>query len=238
MLARDQLLRQPLADFRRRCIVTADQLGLDPGRQVFLMLLQVEVEPLLALVAGLRDKPCIAVDQPILTVCAASGAGKLATATSRTINLRYIATLPILAVTLPRRAPTDGRILPQKVRISAQRKARIRANITATEKIAIEPNLAHLTQAYLARPNDNAPTLTNKGTASAWRIATSDRPATQSPRIFGWSFTPGTTGIRQSAFSPAADLSQLLARYTELMLTLPPDLLTAMALSFLHRRSG
>jgi hypothetical protein len=84
--------------------------------------------------------------------------------------LRYIATLPILAVTLPRRVPTDGRILPQKVRISAQRKARIRANITATEKIAIEPNLAHLTQAYLARPNDNAPTLTNKSTASAWRI--------------------------------------------------------------------
>jgi len=66
MLARDQLLRQPLADFRRRCIVTADQLDLDPGRQVFLMLLQVEVEPLLALVAGLRDKPCIAVDQPDL----------------------------------------------------------------------------------------------------------------------------------------------------------------------------
>jgi hypothetical protein len=38
------------------------------------------------------------------------------------------------------------------------------------EKIAIEPHLAHFTQAYRARPSDNAPTLTNKSTASAWRI--------------------------------------------------------------------
>jgi hypothetical protein len=84
--------------------------------------------------------------------------------------LRHIATLSILLATLPRRAPIDGRILFQEVRISAQRKARISANITATEKIAIEPHRAHFTQAYRARPNDNAPTLTNKRTASAWRI--------------------------------------------------------------------
>jgi hypothetical protein len=42
--------------------------------------------------------------------------------------------------------------------------------MTATEKIAIEPHLAHFTHAYRARPSDNAPTLTNKSTASAWRI--------------------------------------------------------------------
>jgi len=58
----------------------------------------------------------------------------------------------------------------QKVRISAQRKVRISANTTAAEKIAIEPHLAHFTQAYRARPNDSAPTLTNRSTASAWRI--------------------------------------------------------------------
>ena len=57
----------------------------------------------------------------------------------------------------------------QKVRISAQRKVKISANTTAAEKIAIEPHLAHFTQAYRARPNDNAPTLTNNRTASAWR---------------------------------------------------------------------
>ena len=58
-------------------------------------------------------------------------------------------------------------LLRQKVRTSAQRKVRIRAKVTATQKIAIEPHLAHLTQSYWARLNDNAPTLTNKRTASA-----------------------------------------------------------------------
>jgi len=58
-------------------------------------------------------------------------------------------------------------ILRQKVRISAQRTVRMRAYTTAMEKITIEPHLAHFTQAYRARPKDNAPTLTNKSTANA-----------------------------------------------------------------------
>jgi len=43
----------------------------------------------------------------------------------------------------------------------------MRAYTTAMEKITIEPHLAHFTQAYRARPKDNAPTLTNKSTANA-----------------------------------------------------------------------
>jgi hypothetical protein len=77
--------------------------------------------------------------------------------------LRHIATLSILLATLPRRAPIDGRILSQEARISAQRKARIRANITATEKIAIEPHLAHFTQAYRARPSDESADQAQRG---------------------------------------------------------------------------
>ena len=104
--------------------------------------------------------------------------------------MRHIATLSILLATLPRRAPIDGRIPSHEVRISAQRKTRIRANITATEKIAIEPHFAHFTQAYRARPNDNAPTLTNKRTASAWRICirrSSDRTIASDLRLVFYS---------------------------------------------------
>src|SRR6516225_2085285 len=50
MLARDQFLSQPLADFRIGSIVTADQLDLDPLRQILLMLLEVEIDALLRLV--------------------------------------------------------------------------------------------------------------------------------------------------------------------------------------------
>ena len=62
--------------------------------------------------------------------------------------------------------PVDGNPC-QTARLSAQRNVRIRANVTATEKIAIEPHRAHFTQTYRARPNDSAPTLTNNRTASA-----------------------------------------------------------------------
>jgi len=60
-----------------------------------------------------------------------------------------------------------GAILHQEARFSAQRSVRMRANATAIEKITIEPHLAHFTQVYRARPNDSAPTLTNRRTASA-----------------------------------------------------------------------
>jgi hypothetical protein len=66
-------------------------------------------------------------------------------------------------------SPRRG-ILHQETRSSAQCNVRISAYTAAMEKITIEPHLAHLTQAYRARPNDNAPTLTNKRTANAWRI--------------------------------------------------------------------
>src|SRR3974377_189720 len=104
-------------------------------------------------------------------VCAESETGKLAAAAaSTTINLRNIATLLVPAATLPRRKAHPRRIVHQEVRISAQRKVRIRAYTIAMEKITTEPHLTHFTQAYRARPNDSAPTLTNKRTASAWRI--------------------------------------------------------------------
>ena len=60
-----------------------------------------------------------------------------------------------------------GAILHQDARFSAQRSVRMRAYTIAMEKIAIEPHRAHFTQAYRARPNDNAPMLTNNRTASA-----------------------------------------------------------------------
>src|SRR6516164_2301624 len=134
------------------------------------MLLEVEIEPLLALVAGLRDKPGIAVDQPDLDGLrrqrrrqARGGAHQQ---DDKFAEHRDLPHSPCHLTTSPTH---KRRILCQKVRISAQRKLRIRANTTATEKIAIEPHLAHFTQAYRARPNDNAPTLTNNRTASAWR---------------------------------------------------------------------
>jgi hypothetical protein len=60
-----------------------------------------------------------------------------------------------------------GAILHQDARFSAQRSVRTRAYTIAIEKITTDPRLAHLTQAYRARPKDRAPTLTKRRTANA-----------------------------------------------------------------------
>ena len=66
MLAGDQLLGEPFADLGAGSIVALDQLELDALRQILLVQLQVEIDRLLRLIGGLRDKPGIAVDQPDL----------------------------------------------------------------------------------------------------------------------------------------------------------------------------
>ena len=66
MLARDQFLRQPLADLRIGGIVAPQDLELDARRQILLVLLDVQIDGLLRLVRCLGDKPGIAADQPDL----------------------------------------------------------------------------------------------------------------------------------------------------------------------------
>ena len=74
MVAGDQLLRNALCDIGVGAgIVTGYELDLDTRRQVFLMLLDVELDALVELVAGLRERTGIVSIKPILTVCAAAG---------------------------------------------------------------------------------------------------------------------------------------------------------------------
>ena len=64
MLAGNQLLRQPFADLRGGGVIPAQDLDLHIGREILLVLLDVEVDRLLRLIARLRDKAGIAADQP------------------------------------------------------------------------------------------------------------------------------------------------------------------------------
>jgi hypothetical protein len=64
VLASDQLLRQPFADFRVGGVVAAQDLDLHIGRQILVVFLDVEVDRLLRLITSLRDKAGIAADQP------------------------------------------------------------------------------------------------------------------------------------------------------------------------------
>ena len=57
-------MRQPLADLGIGGVIAAQQLDLYARRQILSVLFNVEIEPLLALVGGLRDKARVAVDQP------------------------------------------------------------------------------------------------------------------------------------------------------------------------------
>src|SRR6266481_2091963 len=66
VLAGDQLLSQPLADFRIGGIVAPYDFDLYPRRQILLVLLHVQVDGFLRLVRGLRDKAGVATDVPDL----------------------------------------------------------------------------------------------------------------------------------------------------------------------------
>jgi len=64
MIARDQLLGQPLGDIRvGPGRVADDELDLQIGRQVLLVLLDVEPQAFVHLIAGLRERPGIRDDQ-------------------------------------------------------------------------------------------------------------------------------------------------------------------------------
>ena len=64
MIASDQLLRDTLCDIRIGAgVVAGHELDLDARRQVLLMLLDVELDALVELVAGLRERTGIGVDK-------------------------------------------------------------------------------------------------------------------------------------------------------------------------------
>jgi hypothetical protein len=66
MIPGDQFLRQAFADLRIGGVVALDDLELNIRRQIVFVELQVKIDCLLGLVARLRDKSGIAIDEPNL----------------------------------------------------------------------------------------------------------------------------------------------------------------------------
>ena len=107
MVACDQFLRQPFADFWIGGVVAAQQLDLDAGRQLLFVLLDVEIDAFLGFVGRLGDKAGIAVDHPNLDGlrrqrCGRQRAGRQQRADELAEHL-------ILPVPVPAHSTTSGR---------------------------------------------------------------------------------------------------------------------------------
>ena len=63
LLARDQFLGKPFAGIWNGAVVTPNELDFDPGRQLLFVLLDVEIDAFLHLIACLGEKTRTAVDQ-------------------------------------------------------------------------------------------------------------------------------------------------------------------------------